>query len=176
MHSFKAVRCHWEFGHEKENIQSSSYLFIPCLKCGVWSLFSWNSVLLVSARCFFDLGLRCLFLFYILSVVDHVISFTLRQRFDGFINAIGVNWVWWLQILETAFKKETVGLVTREQYVEKVIRSQFIIIIFFFCNVNMLCSHIKIWLNFAIEGQYSEQDRRGREREAPKVATRVGGF
>lgn len=25
------------------------------------------------------------------------------------------------QILETAFKKETVGLVTREQYVEKVI-------------------------------------------------------
>jgi hypothetical protein len=27
-----------------------------------------------------------------------------------------------IQILETAFKKETVGLVTREQYVEKVIR------------------------------------------------------
>lgn len=26
------------------------------------------------------------------------------------------------EILETAFKKETVGLVTREQYVEKVIR------------------------------------------------------
>lgn len=25
------------------------------------------------------------------------------------------------QILETAFKKETVGLVTREQYVEKVL-------------------------------------------------------
>lgn len=25
-----------------------------------------------------------------------------------------------VQILETAFKKETVGLVTREQYVEKV--------------------------------------------------------
>lgn len=25
-----------------------------------------------------------------------------------------------LQILETAFKKETVGLVTREEYVEKV--------------------------------------------------------
>lgn len=28
----------------------------------------------------------------------------------------------YIQILETAFKKETVGLVTREQYVEKVIR------------------------------------------------------
>jgi hypothetical protein len=27
------------------------------------------------------------------------------------------------QILETAFKKETVGLVTREQYVEKVIET-----------------------------------------------------
>lgn len=27
---------------------------------------------------------------------------------------------WKFQILETAFKKETVGLVTREQYVEKV--------------------------------------------------------
>lgn len=29
---------------------------------------------------------------------------------------------------------------------------------------------------FTIEGQYSEQDRRGGEGEAPKVATRVGGF
>lgn len=28
---------------------------------------------------------------------------------------------WIDQILETAFKKETVGLVTREQYVEKVL-------------------------------------------------------
>ena len=28
---------------------------------------------------------------------------------------------WIPQILETAFKKETIGLVTREQYVEKVI-------------------------------------------------------
>lgn len=27
------------------------------------------------------------------------------------------------QILETAFKKETVGLVTREQYVEKVMEA-----------------------------------------------------
>lgn len=32
------------------------------------------------------------------------------------------------QILETAFKKETVGLVTREQYVEKVIDRPFMYI------------------------------------------------
>lgn len=34
----------------------------------------------------------------------------------------------WFQILETAFKKETVGLVTREQYVEKVIDRPFMYI------------------------------------------------
>ena len=34
-----------------------------------------------------------------------------------------------MQILETAFKKETVGLVTREQYVEKVKMSFFVVVV-----------------------------------------------
>lgn len=40
-----------------------------------------------------------------------------------------ISYVLELQILETAFKKETIGLVTREQYVEKVNAS-----ICIFCN------------------------------------------
>lgn len=53
------------------------------------------------------------------------------------------------QILETAFKKETVGLVTREQYVEKV--SQFVCL-YAFLNfqhhlwlINCSCISVHVW-------------------------------
>lgn len=103
-------------GQHADNIFNSSIIII-------WCLF-WFHV--IKTECFLPSKLAYLLIFYpyaiiifqylfhFLHIKNEYLMFFFMNFLINFLIAVIV------QILETAFKKETVGLVTREQYVEKV--------------------------------------------------------
>jgi len=80
---------------------------------------------------------------------------------SNFVSRANSN-ICYIQILETAFKKETVGLVTREQYVEKVIRQFLHTLVFASTIFNFPSNLSAIWSSRGLTSE--PRSRRKRKR------------